>query len=403
MLCAQQLVATLTPTTSGDVSVFANEIAIDGERVLVGALKHAYLYQRPTDPRAPWSQTQVLDLLAGPFSFDYTVALDGDVALLGAESAWTMVQQSGEAYFLRRDPQTGEYRRTQRVWPDDAEMHDAFGGGVALGAGLAFIGADNDNHNGKQSTGTVTLYQELDGDPGVFVQTKKFAPDDLRPGDGFGGSLALDEDYLVVGGRREPYVYFRHAGGADQWGQVAKLSGTTGSSDAVAIDGGTILVGSSSRVAPGLVGVYDRDPDSGDWGLTKLLTPPDSHAGDQYGYSLDVHGDMAIVGRRSLSNSDSALGDAFVYRRDQGGEDNWGLVTRLTAPDPGVAEYFATSVGLMGDLALVGSVGFGAGSPGSVYVFAVPEPSTLALMIAGLILCGRRPSLLEDLSIGGKP
>ena len=97
--------------------------------------------------------------------------------------------------------------------------------------------------------------------PAGYDETNKLSASDAGAGDGFGWSVAISGDTLVVGafeadgGPGDPipesgaaYVFERDLGGAGNWGEAAKLSASdAGRFDyfgwSVAISGDTLVVG----------------------------------------------------------------------------------------------------------------------------------------------------------------
>ena len=95
---------------------------------------------------------------------------------------------------------------------------------------------------------------------------------------------------------------------------------------------------------------------------------------DGVGYSVSISGDTAVVGapwHDSFIEGFENSGAAFVYQRDEGGPDNWGQVTRLTASDQAPGTFFGLSVSISGDTTVIGAPSAdGAGiDAGAVYVF----------------------------------
>jgi len=103
---------------------------------------------------------------------------------------------------------------------------------------------------------------------------------------------------------------------------------------------------------------------------TAKLTASDAAADDQFGISVSISGDKAIVG--AFLDDDTVTtnsGSAYVFERDSGG--NWNEVAKLTASDAEVGDNFGNSVSISGDKAIVGAR-FGNDVPsnsGSAYVF----------------------------------
>ncbi len=72
----------------------------------------------------------------------------------------------------------------------------------------------------------------------------------------------------------------------------------------------------------------------------KKLLASDAEAWDEFGYSVAVSGDTAVVGARWEDAEGDEAGAAYVFQRNQGGAGNWGEVTKLTASDAQADDYF---------------------------------------------------------------
>ena len=115
--------------------------------------------------------------------------------------------------------------------------------------------------------------------------------------------------------------------------------------------------------------------------------------GEVFGHSVAISGDAAIVGARGDDDNGAFSGSAFVYRRDEGGLDNWGEVIKITPSDGARGNGFGTSVAINADTAIVGAIG-GDGNEtysGSAYVFerkpvAVPTMAEWGIMAMTLLL-----------------
>lgn len=138
----------------------------------------------------------------------------------------------------------------------------------------------------------------------------KVAALDLAAADGFGHSIAVHGDRMVVGvpsadpqGASSGAVYvFERTGGA--WVQTAKLVATNGLAGGqfgidVALSATRIVVGApgesnSAGIATGVVHVFELA--GGIWAPTVALEPSDGNAGDQFGASVAVDLDRIAVG-----------------------------------------------------------------------------------------------------------
>ncbi len=97
------------------------------------------------------------------------------------------------------------------------------------------------------------------------------------------------------------------------------------------------------------------------------LVASDAAAIDQFGLSVSISGDTAIVGARLNDDVPNDSGSAYVFEKVAG---TWTQVAKLTASDAAAGDGFGTSVSISGDTAIVGAVGDGPG--GSAYVFVKP-------------------------------
>src|SRR5262249_43537167 len=87
------------------------------------------------------------------------------------------------------------------------------------------------------------------------------------------------------------------------------------------------------------------------WGLTKKLHAADAVAGDQFGNSVAVNGDIVVVG----AFLKGGIGAAYVFGRNQGGTDQWGQIKRLSPSDGLGTDAFGNSVSVYGDTIIVGA------------------------------------------------
>ncbi|HIF64153.1 MAG TPA: DUF4215 domain-containing protein [Deltaproteobacteria bacterium] len=146
----------------------------------------------------------------------------------------------------------------------------------------------------------------------------------------------------------------------------------------VAISGDTAVVGAPGNDDDGLgsgsVYVYQQDF-FGNWIEVTSITASDAAANDQFGISVAIEGDTVLVGAHYDDDAGDLSGSAYVYQRDEGGAGNWGEVAKLTALDASAGGYFGGSVAVSGNTALVGAIGdanAGAWS-GSAYVYQRDE------------------------------
>ncbi|APR80856.1 Hypothetical protein A7982_06203 [Minicystis rosea] len=101
------------------------------------------------------------------------------------------------------------------------------------------------------------------------------------------------------------------------------------------------------------------------WVQQQKLTADDGAAGDQFGNSIAVSGDTAVIGAWKDDDAPgSDKGSAYVFVRSGG---VWAQQAKLTAADGAWFDYFGCSVAVSGDTAVIGA--YNDDSEGSAYVF----------------------------------
>jgi len=102
------------------------------------------------------------------------------------------------------------------------------------------------------------------------------------------------------------------------------------------------------------------------------LTASDGQAGDGLGSSAAAWGDRVILGAIRADGPVFDQGAAYVFNKDLGGLDNWGLEKKLIASDGLLNDQFGFSLSVNGEWILVGAPydDFG-GNPdqGSAYLY----------------------------------
>ena len=96
------------------------------------------------------------------------------------------------------------------------------------------------------------------------------------------------------------------------------------------------------------------------------LTASDGTANDQFGYSVAISGDTAIVGSpMDTIGTNASQGSAYIFVRDG---DTWTQQAKLNASDGAASDNFGYSVAIDSNTAVVGSPHYNS-SQGSAYVY----------------------------------
>ena len=199
--------------------------------------------------------------------------------------------------------------------------------------------------------------QQLINNTGFIEQ--RVTPDQ-GVGDGFGYGAAISgtvamigEAHATINGREaqgEVYVYGQSG---HQWVLTQRLLADDGMADdefgfSIAIEGDTAVIGARSvNASRGAVYIFTNF--GGTWSQTQKLTAADGQGLDWFGYSVALSGSSLIVGSR---NAQGDRGAAYFYDRSSG---NWNLTAELSPGDLQPQDYFGNSVAISGTTALVGA------------------------------------------------
>ncbi len=189
---------------------FANSVAIQGTRIVIGAPRNdnvngmnagaIYIFRR-SGCRLTEACTWVLeekvlasDGAAGDF-FGASVAIDGNRIVGGAwKGDHTPGVESGAAYTFRHDG--SQWNEEQKLVADDAESGDQFGGQVTVSGSRIIVAANADNNENGARSGSAYAFR-FDGER--WVQEGKLMAGDGAPYDRFPLSVSLDGDGAIMG------------------------------------------------------------------------------------------------------------------------------------------------------------------------------------------------------------
>ena len=174
------------------------------------------------------------------------IATNGDFVMIGAPEAFGIHQYySGEVYVFRHD---GTWTQRQTLTASDSRENGYFGGSVAMSGNVAVVGAE----------GSAYVFR-LNGD-NQWIEEQRLVNSDaaISDDDGFGYSVAIRDDVVLVGasrgGARGAAYVFRFRDGA--WHEDGVLRGPI---DGPRQFGESVAVGKDAFVVGGYgaVIVYD--------------------------------------------------------------------------------------------------------------------------------------------------
>ncbi len=386
---------TQTKITASDATAhdaFGYSMAISGNIAIIGASNDessgsAYLFDTTTG-------NQLFKLNAADAashdSFGSSVGISSNTAIIGAPGNDDAGDGSGSAYLF--DTTTGN--QLFKLNAADAKAVDTFGSSVAISGITAIIGAPNDDDAGLYS-GSAYLFNVTTGD-----QLFKLNAADAAANDRFGGSVAISGDIAIIsafldddGGSDSGSVYLFNITTGNQ---IAKLNAEDAAYDdhfggSVAISGNIAIIGANGKDDGSTTNsgsAYLFDITTGNQ-LFKL-TADDAAQFDQFGNSVAISGNIAIVGASGNNDAGDHSGSAYLFDITTGNQ-----IAKLIAADSATQDWFGGSVAINDNTAIVGAYADddGGTNSGSAYIFKniIPEPTTLALLtLAAAPLLKRR-------------
>jgi len=256
-------------------------------------------------------------------SFGYAVAASASYIIVGANESDDLGSNSGAAYIFSYNADTGRWAEQVKLMAADGESYDNFACSVDIDGDYAIIGADSDDDHGSAS-GSAYIFKRQPNNN--WEQQVKLIPNDGSKFDHFGCDVAISNHYAVVGayadnakGTKSGSAYvFENIQGS--WQQVAKLIPADGSHYdffgwSVAISGKNIIAGAygddnlGSR--SGSAYIFQRVQEK--WTEMKKICASDGDSNDYFAYAASIFDHYAIVGAYGDDDYGSKSGAVYVY------------------------------------------------------------------------------------------
>ena len=332
--------AKLLPSDGAASDGFGYSVSISGDVAVVGALGDdenatnsgsAYVFAKPPGGWVDMTQTAKLTASDGAANdlFGASVSVSGDVAIVGSPRDDDNGFDSGSAYVFVRPPGGWvNVTQTAKLTASDGAANDQFGDRVEISGNVVVLGSSLDDDNGFDS-GSAYVFVKPPGGWVDMTQTAKLTASDGAVQDQFGFSVSISGDMILVGALADDdngfdsgsaYVFVKPPGGWVDMTQTAKLT----ASDGAAVDLFARSVSISGEVA--VVGAYlddDNGVNSGsayifrfdgtEWIEEAKLTASDAAAADEFGFSVSISGDVAVVGAELGDGNVADSGSAYVF------------------------------------------------------------------------------------------
>jgi hypothetical protein len=351
----------LTASDGKDEDSFGSSVSISGDTVVVGApwalnlIGAAYIFDRNNGGANNWGQVKELTIAITVINlyFGWSVSISGDTVVVGNVATFT----PGTAYIFDRNKggpnNWGQVKELTR-----GVVGDSFGTSVSISGDTVAVAG----------SGYTYVFDRNNGGADNWGLVKQLPPSSVC-------SAAISGDTVVAitcfgGSPGAAYIYDRNNGGANNWGQVQQLVFPlpATSDTSVAISGDTVVIGNAGTFIQGAAYVFDRNNGgANNWGQVQKLTASDGAVGDGFGGSVSISEDTVMVG----AVNQQLTGAAYVFERNSGGPNNWGQVEKLS--DNVAGDFFGGSVSIGGSTVVVGAEDWGSATAetGAAYVSTI--------------------------------
>ncbi|TLM73683.1 MAG: hypothetical protein FDZ70_07535, partial [Actinobacteria bacterium] len=351
---------------AGDV--FGWSVAIDGDTAVVSShldddngtdSGSAYVFVRDG---AGWTQQAKL-LASDGVQDDYfgaSVAIDGDTIAVGAQCDDDIALNAGSAYIFTRSGTT--WTEQAKVTVAGGLMHDRFGSSISLSGDTLLVGAEVADDKGTDSGASYVFTRSGT----TWSQQAKLSSVDTTGGDSLGKGVCVEGDTAIVGAPYDDdrgsnsgsaYVFTRSG---TTWSQQSKITAGDGAASdyfgwRVGLSSGTAVVGAwgdNNAAGTDAGAAYAFTSNGTTWTQEAKLTASDGAASDNFGSAVGVSGDAIVVGAHVDDDLGDGSGAAYVFTRSG---TAWAQTRKLLAPDGAAGDDLGVSTAISGGTVIAGA------------------------------------------------
>ena len=271
---------------------------------------------------------------------------------------------------IKRINSKNNWIEQQKLTASNAASEDLFREDVSIDGNWIFVGAAGPGDDVPYIGSVYTYIKE----GSTWIEQQELTASDGAENDYFGYRIAIDGDFAIITAFGDDtqtgaaYVFTRSG---STWTQQQKLTAsdaTIGYNFGVSVDldGETAIIGSNWADHTGAAYVFTRSGTT--WTQQQKITPSGAAAEDQIGKQVSISGDTVLTTAEWDDDDGDKSGSAYVFTRSG---STWTQQQKLTASDAAQMDYFGYSCDVDGDTVFIGAHGdddYGTFS-GSAYVF----------------------------------
>ncbi len=306
--------------------------------------------------------------------FGWAASIDGDYIAVGAYKKTTTVLNAGAIYvFFKNEGGNDNWGQVAKLEANDATEYDNLGFSIEITGNYIISGAFNDYDAGAK-VGSAYIFERTTEAPELWEQIIKLYPSNISEANSFGYEVTISGDNAVVssplttiGGLQmvgAAYLFNKNKGGENNWGEVIEIiQPLANANDVFAyrcdINGENLIIGSfgnnENGTNAGAAYIYNKNfGGDNNWGLAKKIIPNDIAPLDGVGSSVCITDEYAIVGAFSTENDGIEAGSTYIYQ-NTGTPDSWDEIQEIIPSDPGTGDKYGVSVDFDGLNLIIGS------------------------------------------------
>jgi hypothetical protein len=295
-----------------------------------------------------------------------SVSLDGEKAALGSPAEAT--DKGSVNLYERNTGGLNAWEFVRKITDPTGVAGDRFGESVSLSGSRLALGAPGSDFFDADAGQVLVFQQNLGGADQWKLEARLGQPNCL-PGAALGKAVSLCGPDLAAGAPNlgtvgSASVWRREFAGFEPARTLSQSAGSFGNS--LSLDHEFLAVGAfaDDTIAnnQGSAFIFRRNQGGVDnWGLVKKITSADGAADDRFGRAVSLSSGFLAVGAPVDDDRGVDSGSAYVFSRNQGGLENWGQIKKITAADGAAGDFFGASLATNGEVLAIGADGAGKG------------------------------------------
>lgn len=278
-----------------------------------------YVYHKNAGGTDNWGQVQVLTpgslnvSTPGRYVFGFSMDLSGDLFIVGATG-------TGTAFIFEHNQTNNNWVELKEIQTADASWQQSFGYTVAIDGDIAMVGAyfegeDENGNNPIQKAGAVFVFERNTGGADNWGQSQKLVASDRNAWDQFGWNIDIDRDFAAIGapvknaGSGSTYLFKKNQFG--QWNELKQLSAGTSHpmrfGYKVQFSQDQLLISAplnqydefeaDSMLSSGAIYLFHKNEGGAEnWGQLQKIVASNRDPHDYFGFGIALDGTDMIVG-----------------------------------------------------------------------------------------------------------